>query len=212
MKRWMLLLAGLLPGVCGAATQVNVVGLFSGKAVLVVNGGKPRTLSVGQATPEGVRLLAADSSRAVLEIEGKRQELGMGQGASVAGEAAQAPTALLYANQAGHFLGDGSINGKSVRFLVDTGASVVVLNSVDATRLGLDFVGGPKGAAQTAAGVVRAHHVRLNTLRIGGITLHGVDAMVLDGTSPPVALLGMSALNRMEMNRDGLVLTLTKKY
>lgn len=212
MLRLFLLLAGLLPGLALAATQVNVVGLFSGKAVLVINGGKPRTLAVGQSSPEGVKLLAADSSRAVLEIEGKRQELAMGQGASVAGNASSAQTAQLYANQAGHFFGPGTINGGAVTFLLDTGASSIVLNSNDARRLGIDYLGGQTGAAQTAAGVVRAYRVSLNTVKIGGITLHGVEGMVLEGESPPVTLLGMSALNRLDMQRDGIALTLTKKY
>jgi len=69
-----------------ADTQVNVVGLFNGKVVLIVNNGKPQTLSVGQSSAEGVKLVAADSSKAVLEVEGKRKELAMGQGASVAGD------------------------------------------------------------------------------------------------------------------------------
>jgi aspartyl protease family protein len=212
MPRLLLLLICLLPGFAAATTQVNVVGLFSGKAVLVINGSKPRTLAVGETTPEGVKLLAADSSRAVLEIKGKRQELGMGQGASVAGSASSAQTAMLYANQAGHFFGPGTINGGAITFLLDTGASSIVLNSNDARRLGIDYLSGQPSAAQTASGVVRAYRVSLNTVKIGSITLHGVEGMVLEGTAPPMALLGMSALNRMDMQRDGVALTLTKKY
>ncbi len=208
----LLLLVCLLPALAAAATQVSVVGLFSGKAVLIINGGKPRTLAVGETSPEGIRLIAADSSRAVVEIEGRRQELGMGQGASVAGSGPAAQTATLYANHAGHFFGPGSINGGAVTFLLDTGASSVVLNSHDARRLGIDHLRGQMLPAQTAAGVVRAWRVSLNTVKIGGITLHGVEGMVLEGDAPPVVLLGMSVLNRLDMQRDGLVMTLTRKY
>lgn len=202
----------LFPAIAAAETQVSVVGLFTGKAVLVINGGKPRTLAVGQSSPEGVKLIAADSTKAVLEVEGRRKELGMGQGATVAGKESSAQMALLYANQAGHFFGEGYINGGPVKFLVDTGASSIVLNSVDARRLGIDYLTGQTGLAQTAAGAVKAYRVSLNSVRIGGITMYQVEGMVLEGSSPPVALLGMSALNRMEMKRDGIALTLIKKY
>lgn len=202
----------LLPVKGMAATQVNVVGLFNGKAVLVINGGKPRTLSAGQTSPEGVKLVAADSGRAVIEIEGQRTTLRMGQAASVAGKDASAQMATLYANQAGHFFGDGYINGAPIKFLVDTGASNIAISGDDARRIGLDYKSGDTGVAHTAAGAVKAYLVNLNTVRIGGITMHQVEAMVLEGSSPPFVLLGMSALNRMEMRRDGIALTLIKKY
>lgn len=201
----------MLPAAALAETQVNVVGLFTGKAVLVINGGKPRTLSVGQ-TADGVKLLSASSEQAELEIEGRRRTLGMGQGASVAGASSAGQSALLYANPAGHFLSDGSINGRPVRFLVDTGATTVALSGDTARRLGISYLDAPSGSAQTASGVVRAYRVNLSSLKIGGITMHQVESMVLEGSSPSIVLLGMSVLNRVDMKRDGIALTLTKKY
>lgn len=195
-----------------AETQVNIVGLFNGKAVMMINNGKPRTLSVGQAA-EGVRLISADSKKAVLEIEGKRQELGMGQAASVSGSAASAPgSVVLYADQAGHYFTDGQINGVTLKLLVDTGASVLAMNSSDARRAGIDFKKGKRVSLHTANGVVQAYQVVVNTLKLGSVVLHQVDAVVNEGDSPPVVLLGMSALNRLDMKREGITLTLTKKY
>ena len=113
----------MLPMTVRADTQVNVVGLFNGKAVLVINNGKPQTLSVGQSSTEGVKLLAADSGKAVLELEGKRKELGMGQGAMVAGGAGSGPASVtLYADSTGHHFTEGQINGATLKFIVDTGA------------------------------------------------------------------------------------------
>lgn len=195
-----------------AEMQINVVGLFSGKAILSINGGKPKTYSAGQVTPDGIKVLSADSSKVVLEVDGKRRELGMGQGIAIAGGGASAQTATLYANNAGHFLGDGYINGSSMKFLVDTGASSIALSGKEARRLGLSYLNGDIGAASTAAGVVKAYRISLNTVKIGGIVMHQVEAMVLEGDSPPVVLLGMSVLNRVQMERDGMVMTLTKKY
>lgn len=214
MRAWWLIFLLLLPVAVAAETQVSVVGLFAGKAVLVINGGKPKTLSVGQ-TVEGVKLLAANSLEAVLEVEGRSRTLGMGQGASVSSTLSApsaAQSALLYANSAGHFFGEGSINGRPVRFLVDTGATMVVLSGDEARRLGVYYLGGRADIAQTASGPVKVYRVSLNTLMIGGITMHQVECMVLDGASPAIALLGMSVLNRVDMRRDGIALTLTKKY
>lgn len=208
-----LVLLAILPGVANADTRVNVVGLFSGKAVLVINGGAPRTLSVGQSSPEGVKLIEADSSRAVLEVEGKRQSLGMGQGAAVAGGPATVGQGVtLYANRDGHFFGEASINGRPVKYLLDTGATAVSMSSAQARKLGIDYVAGKEGTSATAAGVVRAWRVTLNSVKLGGMTLNQVEGTVIDGDSPAIVLLGMSALNRMEMKREGMTMTLTKKY
>lgn len=196
-----------------ADTQVNVVGLFNGKAVLIVNNGKPQTLSVGQSSAEGVKLVAADSSKAVLEVEGKRKELAMGQGASVAGDnSALINSVTLYADSAGHHFTEGQINGATLKCIVDTGASAITLNSGDAKYAGIDYKKGERVSMQTASGVSAGYHVVLNTLKLGGLVLHQVDAVVMEGGSPPFVLLGMSALNRVEMKSEGIALTLTKKY
>ena len=208
-----LILMTMWPWLATAETRVNVVGLFSGKAVLVINGAAPRTLSVGQSSPEGVKLLEADSSKAVLEIEGKRQSLAMGQGAVVgAGAAPASPGVTLYANRDGHFFGEASINGRPVKYLLDTGATAVSMSSAQARKLGIDYVAGKEGVSATAAGTVRAWQVTLNSVKLGGLTLNQVEGTVIDGDSPPMVLLGMSALNRLEMKREGMTMTLTKKY
>ena len=90
-----------------AETRLNVVGLFSGKALVSINGGSQQSIGAGQ-TKNGVKLIAADSESATFMVEGKRQTLKMGQAASVAGSAGPATNdpVSLYADQAGHFLGN----------------------------------------------------------------------------------------------------------
>lgn len=196
-----------------ADTQVNVVGLFNGKAVLMINNGRPKTLSVGQSSDEGVKLISADSTKAVLEIEGKRRELGMGQAASVTGATGSSPGSVtLYADSAGHHTTEGQINGVTLKFLVDTGATSIVMNSGDAKYAGIDYKNGERMQIQTANGIVIGYRVVINTLKLSSVVLNQVETIVLEGGSPPVVLLGMSALNRMEMKNEGIALTLTKKY
>lgn len=200
-------------GAAGAA-DINVVGLTSGKAVVSIDGGRPRTLTVGQVTPEGVKLISATSESAVFEVNGEHRTLAVGQGAAVASVsvARGGDSVTLIADSRGHFVTVGVANGVSLRFLVDTGASSVVLSSVDARSAGINYLTGKRGLTQTANGVVPVYAVKLDTLRIGDITVNNVDATVIEGDKLPIALLGMSFLNRMEMRREGSTLTLIRRY
>src|SRR3954447_9238845 len=89
---------------CGAAsaTDVNVIGLFPGKAVVVINRGAPRTLSVGDTVGE-VKLLSSDSKGAVLEVDGKRETLQMGQHFESAALTGTRETATLAPNSQGNY-------------------------------------------------------------------------------------------------------------
>lgn len=201
----------LIASACFADTKVNIVGLFSNKAVLIINGGKPKTLSVGQ-TSDGVKLIAANSLMATLQIEGKTSQLGMGQAAIVTGATSDAQTTTLYADAQGHFVSEVQINGATLKFLLDTGATTVALNSGDAKYAKIDYKRGEPMMVSTANGVVAAYRVTIASLKIGNITLSQVEGSVLEGGSPSVVLLGMSALNRLDMKRQDIALTLTKKY
>ena len=204
--------AVLFAGQALAETRLNVVGLFSGKALVSINGGSPESIAAGQ-TKNGVKLISANSESATFMVEGKRQTLKMGQAASVAGSSA--PTnnnpVSLYADSRGHFSGNLSINGASLKYLLDTGASTVAMNSGDAKFAKIDYEKGEKAQASTANGVVEVYVVTINTLKIGSITLNNVEATVHEGGSPSVVLLGMSALNKLDMKRDNSIMTLTKK-
>ncbi|HXZ50271.1 MAG TPA: TIGR02281 family clan AA aspartic protease [Usitatibacter sp.] len=199
---------------CGAgATDVNVIGLFPGKAVLVIDRGPPRTVSAGERTPEGVLLISADSKGAVVEIDGKRQALEMGQSYETAAPQSDSrPTVTLPADSRGQFYASGQVNGSHVRFMVDTGATSVLLPASEARRLGIDYRKGEPGRIQTANGSAQAWHVTLDSVTVGSITAYDVDAVVAEAQGLDVALLGMSFLNRTEMRRDGAYMTLTKRY
>lgn len=212
-KRVLICLTALLTAPALAATQLNVVGLFNGKAVVAINGSAPQTISAGQ-TKSGVKLISADSESATFLVEGKQQTLKMGQAASVAGASGPANNSpvSLYADQAGHFFGNLSINGASLKYVVDTGATTVALNSGDAKFAKIDYEKGERITMSTANGEVSAYLVKLNTLKIGTIILNNVEATVNEGGSPSVVLLGMTALNHLDMKRDNSIMTLSKKY
>lgn len=208
-----LLVLFLLSAQHAAAADINVLALMTGKAVLVIDGGKPRTLSVGQSTPEKVKLISATSEEAVVEVAGERRRLTLGQRISMGNSGGASQSAVLTADARGHFFTTATVNGISLRFLVDTGASVVTLSASDAKRAGIPYLTGAKGLLQTANGVVPAYRVKLDTVSLGRITLHNVDGVVIDADMMGgVALLGLSFLNRTEMRRDGDTMTLTRRY
>jgi len=205
-----LLLLGAASSAC--ATDVSVAGLFPGKAVLVINGGAPRTIAVGSKSAEGVKVIAVDGTAATLEFDGRRQRLAVGENAlSLASRDAVPSAVTLTADGRGHFVTTGIVNGSSMRFVVDTGATLVSLSAADAARAGLDYRKGEPGIAMTASGPTQVWRVKLSSLQVGDITLHDVDAAV-HAQDLPVGLLGMSFLNRMEMKRDGDIMTLRKRF
>ena len=114
------------------------------------------------------------------------------------------------AQRDGHFYVDTRVDGHEVRFLVDTGASVVALSLADAERIGvdrarLDF----SRRLQTAGGIVRAAPIVIRTLELGDIRLTNLRALVNEERMP-FSLLGINALERLSSYevRDG---TLTLK-
>jgi aspartyl protease family protein len=194
-----------------AAADVNVVGLFGNKAVVSIDGGPPRTLSVGQKTAEGVALVAVDADSATVAIDGKRRTLKMGQAYSGRATVTANQRTVLKADGRGHFVADGQVNGAAVRFLVDTGATLIALPAADAKRMGISYVNAPRGVVSTANGSAAAYKVKLDTVRVGDITINNVDAVVMEaGLTFP--LLGMSFLNRTEMTREGETMVLVKRF
>ena len=204
-------LAWLLVNVAHA-TDIEVAGLFNGKAMVSINGSPPKVLSVGQ-TLQNVKLVSASSSAAVFEVDGKKQTLGMGQSISTSsGSNGNKPMIKLTADGGGHFQTGGSVNGRPINFLVDTGATTVAISVRSAQAMGIDLRKATVGASTTAAGVVRTYRVTFDNVKIGDISLNFVEGSVLEGMPDDFALLGNSFLSRLEMRREGTVLTLTKNY
>ena len=203
--------AMMVVAVPATATNVTVVGLFPGKAVVVINNASPRMLTPGQKTGEGVVLLSTDSTSATLEIDGKRQILEMGQHFATPTSGGAGRSVNLAADERGHFVTMGMINGGTVRFLVDTGATTVALPAAEARRLGINYRQGKLGYSKTANGTAPVYHAMLDTVQVGDVVINQVDATVMEG-GLDIALLGMTFLNRTEMKREGTVMTLTKRF
>lgn len=112
----------------------------------------------------------------------------------------------LKQNRQGHYVTSGTINGEPVVFLVDTGATDVAIPASMQRQLGL--TAGRTAQAQTANGTVRVARTTIDTLTIGDITLHDVNANLNPGLGEGQILLGMSVLRQLEFTQrqDWLIL------
>jgi aspartyl protease family protein len=201
----------LLVSTGATALEVNLVGLFPNKALVQIEGGALQTLSVGQRTRDGLALLSVGRDGATFDIQGQRLTLGLGH-ARMQTNSTDRDSLTVSAGTSGHFVADGQVNGMPTRFVIDTGATFVSLSAAEASRLGLDYRTGRKVIMESANGEVPAYRVKLDTVRLGDIVVHDVDAVVTEGNRLPVALLGMSFLNRVSIKHEGAVMTLTKRY
>jgi aspartyl protease family protein len=198
---------------CGLALaqSVSLSGSFGDKALLIIDG-NPRTVATG-ATVLGVKLISVAGGEAQVEVAGKRLALRLG-GVQVNLSGAAAPAGgeqiVLTAASGGHFFSDGSINGKAVRFLVDTGATNISMSQAEAERIGLKFRDGQRALSNTANGLIPVHRVSLNVVRVGDVQIYNVDATVVPSQMDHV-LLGNSFLTRFQMKRENDTLTLDKR-
>ena len=209
----------LLVAFCSAnalAQSVGLQGMLGGKALLIIDGKPPKSVAAGE-TLHGVKVVSTSGDDAVLEINGKRLRLRVGDapasvgGAGGQGGGARGDKIVLTAGSGGHFLSAGTINGRAVHFMVDTGATAVAFGAGEAERMGIDYKAGQPVRMQTANGVAQGWRVKLGSVRIGDVEVHDVDAVV-GLQSMTYVLLGNSFLSRFQMKRDNDQMVLERRY
>jgi len=189
---------------CLADTGVKVLFLAADRADLMINGTVLRRMQAGQTSPEGVRLISATQDAAEVEVRGKRYKLRQGETAGA--------SLVLQADRRGHFFTTMHINGHPIQAVVDTGASSVAINSVEAQRMGINYARAPQMDVYTANGKCKGWRVMLDSVRVGEIELRNVHGAVIEGGPERLreGLIGMSFLSRLDMQRSGTTLTLSK--
>ncbi|MFO1263148.1 MAG: TIGR02281 family clan AA aspartic protease [Rhodoferax sp.] len=213
MNKFALALTLLTAPACWAE-GVALAGIMGSKALVVVDGSTPKALAAGESF-KGVTLIAAKGDSAVVEVDGQRQTLRLGeapvavQGGGSAG--ASGSRIVLAVGSGGHFFTQGQINGQVAQMVVDTGATAVSLSARDAQRMNINYRTGQPIQMSTANGVVPAWHVKLDSVRVGDVVVHGVDAVVSSG-SMPFVLLGNSFLSMFQMTRTADQMVLERRY
>lgn len=210
-----LLIVGVLASApAGVSAQsVAMGGAMGNKALLIIDGAAPRAVAVGD-TYRGVKVVSVTVDQVVVERDGKRQTVLLGAAPVSVGGGGGGATGtkiVLTATSGGHFITQGSINGRATQFMVDTGATSVAMGADEARRMGIAFERGERLVGNTANGVVTGYRVTLDTVRIQDVEVHNVEAAVLPQPMPTI-LLGNSFLTRFQMQRDNDTLTLTKRY
>lgn len=206
-------MAVLLAAASGAASasEIALIGVIGRKAaVLALDGGDPKTVKLGQ-TWNGITVLEVQHDNATIAVDGQKRVLQRGAHYRGVPPPASREAVVLPADGRGHFFAEGLVNGVPLRFLVDTGASMVMLPADDARRLGIDYLGAPKARVQTAAGPISAYLITLDRVKVGAIELNAIDGIVVE-QGGQVPLLGMSFLNRVEMRRNGDSMTLIRRF
>ena len=214
LMKYLLLVLALLAGGAAHAQTVSLQGMLGAKALLIVDGSAPKSVAAGE-THQGVKVISTSSDQALVEINGKRHTLRVGEApASVGGNGggpARGNKIVLTAGSGGHFLTQGSINGQAVQFMVDTGATSIAMGVPEAERIGIKYKSGQMGRGSTANGVVTVWHVKLSSVRIGDVEVYDVDASVLPVGMSHV-LLGNSFLTRFQMKRENDQMVLERRY
>ncbi|MEL0585344.1 MAG: TIGR02281 family clan AA aspartic protease [Candidatus Thiodiazotropha sp. (ex. Lucinoma kazani)] len=207
-----LLLISLISSQAFAVDQIVVEALFTDKAMVSVDGVR-RLLKLNQPSPEGLRLISATSKEAVIELNGERQTYPLGGHITTRFSKPEQLTAKVWRDQAGAYTTVGTINGLTVNFLVDTGATAVAMHANQAKRLGISYrLEGSPIYVSTANGTTPAYDVTLDRVQVGDITLRNIRGFVIDSNGPGRVLLGMSFLNRVKMEDQGSVLVLEQRF
>ncbi|MES2952699.1 MAG: TIGR02281 family clan AA aspartic protease [Pseudomonadota bacterium] len=207
------LVLGCLLSPAGWAQTVGLSGMLGGKALVIVDGSAPKAVAVGESY-KGVKIVSTQGDDAVVEVGGKQHKLRVGDApASVGGGAAPSGgnRIVLTAGTGGHFFTQGQLNGKSTQMLVDTGATSVAMSVAEAQRLGIEYKSGQPIQMSTANGITQGWRIKLDSVRVGDVVVHGVEAAVTTG-SMSIVLLGNSFLTRFQMNRANDQMVLEKRY
>jgi aspartyl protease family protein len=211
---FLLALAAAMTIGAAQAQSVALAGMLGSKALLIVDGTTPKSVAAGE-THQGVKVISTAGDQAVIEQDGKRRTVRVGDApVSLGGAGASAGRGTritLNESGGGHFMTAGQINGRAVQFMVDTGATNVAMSVQDAERAGIAYKTGQPVRMSTANGVSNGYRIKLNSVRVGDVEIFDVDAVVTPEPMP-FLLLGNSFLSRFQMRRENTLMTLDKRY
>jgi aspartyl protease family protein len=208
-----MLLVGLITVATSTAQALSIQAqaLLKGTAVLSIDG-KQRMLKVGKRSPEGVLLVSANPKMALIEIDGRQQQLSLTRHISGNYQPVEKREVAIPIDRANQYLTHGILNGRRISVLVDTGANTVALSSKHANALGISYHHGTPARVTTASGETMSYIIKLHSVTVGEITASGVDAAVIEGDYPRTVLLGMSYLKHVNLRENNGTLFLRAKY
>ena len=204
------LAASLLAPTWAHAQAVALAGMLGSKALIVVDAHPPKAVGAGDQF-QGVKVLTIAKDEVTIEVQGARRVLRLGEApVSVGSRGGSGKRVVLIADSRGHFVNSGTINGRIMQYMVDTGASTVAIGRADADRMGLKYQDGQPVRMNTANGVAQGWRMKLDSVRIGDVEVFGIEAIVTPQPMPYV-LLGNSFLTEFQMTRINDQMVLEKR-
>lgn len=196
------------------AQSVALAGMMGSRALLVVDGSAPKTVGPGEthqgikviSTAGDQAVIEQGGKRRTLRVGEAPVNTGASPQASGRGT-----RIVLTESSGGHFMTPGQINGRAVQFMVDTGATTIAMSMPDAERAGIAYKTGRPVQMSTANGMAQGFRIKLNSVRVGDVEVYDIDAVVMP-LPMPFVLLGNSFLTRFQMKRDNTMMTLDKRY
>lgn len=188
--------------------DVLAVGLMKNMAILESQGER-FTLRAGQEK-NGIQLISSTSREAVVLYQGKEQILPLGASLASSYAAPSLKSVRIPRANNGQYFVPVKVNGRSVKMLVDTGATSVAMSSRTAKKLGINYAKGRKSRSATAGGIVPSYSFTLDSVQVGGIKRYGIRASVIEGNHPLYPLLGMSFLNQLKITDEEGMMVLSE--
>ena len=186
-----------------SAPKINYRAMVQDTVWIWVNG-RLIKLTPGQTSKNGVKLLSANPDAIVVLVEGKRYRYKKN---NIQGTILDNKVILIRDPGSSGYWAKGRINGKDVTFLIDTGASYVVMNQDQARALKIKR-GNKKIQVSTATKIETVYQVTLDTVSVGDIELQNIPAIITKHKYPPYPLLGMSFLRHVDINQEYEQMTL----
>jgi len=193
-----------------AHSDLKIIGLFQGVAIVKIDG-KQVTLREGQSSNTGIQLISANSSEALFLINGIQKKYNLSDTSNYQPVEKTKEMLILSPDQHGRYRTHGEVNDKKVTFIIDTGATHIALNSTKAKALNIDYLKGKPIKVETAAGIIPAYSVILDSVKVGDIIQKHIPALVLVGQQPKQILLGMTFLKALDIKQKGSLLYLEEK-
>lgn len=181
--------------------HIVVLGLLGQKALLKIDG-QQHMLAAGESAG-GVTVLEVTRQDTLLRINQREERLAMGKDTGGIDLREAQASIDISMNAYGQFITNGQINGRVVKFLVDTGANTVSMTTADARALGVDYKRvGERTGVMTAGGPVEAWVVTLGSVQVGPITVRNVVATVREAADIQPILLGMTFLSQVNLQHE----------
>ncbi|MBB5191850.1 aspartyl protease family protein [Silvimonas terrae] len=193
-----------------AAQAMTLTYLAAMGSKAMINIDGQRVLLAVGQTVQNVRLVNLTPDIATVVINGQQRQLRLGEGYRPAD--AGNDKLILSPDARGMYFTSLSVGDASVRAMIDTGASYLTLTRSMADHLHINYQRGLPSATQTANGVVRTWMVTVPTIRLDTVTLNNVSAAVLDTDNSPMALIGMSVMAQFDVRRENNLMLLTRMH